>query len=203
MKKFYNCDFCDGGLVVPNNHVDKYLVEFVENFNNKYSEKALVNISILAKISYRAEIMLETHYPDIYAMLSKFPFPFYSSTLEDVKITLSKRFLDLQPSTQNYCLTKCDSCSRMACGFHELHGGFSFYKCSLCNKYVSICGWCSEYTSHFLMISYGYCKDCQNVKNKQKKTVSEEILATYFDAEEINNKKLVYVSLDVLDDDAF
>lgn len=217
MRKFHECNYCEHEQTIPDTYVVDYLDKLVDRYNTKKSEKALTLIEILVKTCWKAEIVLSEYYPHINQIMLNRPYPYLLSASSDpdmkkqfsnfcrtemtVKSSLIKRFYEMYPSTKSFGLTKCFHCDKYTCEFHETHGGFEHYKCNKCCKYVSICGWCAEYSICFQMIRTQLCQDCQHLVNKQKKAKSEEVIINLFHLEDMTNECKTYVALDKLEDD--
>lgn len=201
MRKFHECNYCEFEKTVPDTYITEYLDKLVDKYTTRKSERALTLIEILVKTSWKAEIVVSEYHPHINQIILNKPCPYFSLTDQSVQASLIKRFYSMNPSTKSFGLTKCFSCDKYTCEFHETHGGFEHYKCEKCSTYVSICGWCAEYSLCFQMIRTKLCKKCQQIKNKEKKAKSEEMIIKLFNLDGNIEECKTYISLDKLEDE--
>jgi len=145
------CNYCDENLITPYSEYN-LLVESLIKRKNYNSLKMLIKISPVVE-SY----ILQNHL-ELYSRVG----PIYFSNIinKDHLFFSIRLFLFYSKSNKsNDLVLQCNFCLKYSCEFHSIYSNFKHYKCALCKKFVSKCGYCIIFTN--------MCLDCMFYKPEQ------------------------------------
>lgn len=142
LNNYSECDFCNSLIIMPYTKAPDVVIDLItkskksKSKNNKY----LVELLQYTEMSEEFLGFIYAFNPELHNSITK-----RDMTLcQEARGQSTRNFFDKNLNTSQ--ITNCNFCNRMSCDYHTKH--HKFFKCFICNKRTSMCGWCHEREGH-------------------------------------------------------
>lgn len=132
------CDFCKYMVIMPYSSAPDVISELIRK-SKKSKTKCNKYMRELLRYTEMADDFLSVIYtfePELHDMISKRE----SKLCGEARRMSANNFFDENIHTKH--LISCNFCKRYTCDYHTKYS--KFFKCSICKKHTSMCGWCYE-----------------------------------------------------------
>ena len=132
-----SCYYCNNLFIMSEKRVSYIIIELLDKINRTTKKKYMDELLNYMRMSKEINISVSYFDPEIYNKIKDLA----PITSFDVYQTVTILYLNDKFNKTKH-LTKCSFCLKNACDYHSKF--FSFYKCEVCDNYVSKCDWCDE-----------------------------------------------------------